>query len=343
MSKGLTYLFLCSVSMMLNLAAFAQDAVADNMLLYQRSVGGWPKHIGEQKIDYKKELSAAEKAGVLDDANRNDATIDNDATTKEIRYLVKAYHKTGNKTYLQAAEKGIRYLLQMQYANGGFPQFFPDTSSYRNEITYNDNAMIKALKVLWDVAHKANDFEVLDASLVQPSEKAVAKGIDCILQTQINVKGKLTAWCAQYNNKTLQPAKARSFELVSISGMESVAIVEFLMNIEHPSPAIKKAITAAVEWLQQSAVAGYKYVDVADATKPKGSDRVLLPEPSSVIWARFYDIDTNKPFFSGRDGVKKWDVADIEYERRTGYMWYGSWAKDLLEKEYPEWKKKNNL
>ena len=33
---------------------FAQDYVADNMLAYQRSVGGWPKHIGETKIDYTK-------------------------------------------------------------------------------------------------------------------------------------------------------------------------------------------------------------------------------------------------------------------------------------------------
>src|SRR5690349_6006805 len=67
------------------------DYVADNMLVFQRSVGGWPKHIGEVKIDYTKKLSPAEKAGIADDIGRNDATIDNNATTKEIRYLVAAY------------------------------------------------------------------------------------------------------------------------------------------------------------------------------------------------------------------------------------------------------------
>src|SRR6202035_1924987 len=91
----------------------AQDHVADNMLLYQRSVGGWPKHINEVKIDYTKELSPAERAGVTDDHFRNDATIDNNATTKEIRYLVKAYKETKNPEYLKAAERGIAYLLKM--------------------------------------------------------------------------------------------------------------------------------------------------------------------------------------------------------------------------------------
>ncbi len=92
---------------------------------------------------------------------RNDATIDNSATTKEIRYLVTGYKKWHNKSYLDAAEKGIRYLLKMQYPNGGFPQFYPDSSGYRNQITFNDNAMVNALNILWDVAHRSNDFDVI--------------------------------------------------------------------------------------------------------------------------------------------------------------------------------------
>jgi PelA/Pel-15E family pectate lyase len=323
------------------LCAFTQDAVADNMLLYQRSNSGWPKHIGEQKIDYSKVLSPAEKAGLIDDKSRNDATIDNNATSKEIRYLVKSYKQTNNKEYLKAAEKGIRYLLRMQYSNGGFPQFFPDTSLYRSEITYNDNTMVNALNILWDVAQGTNDFDVVDQSLVNPAKKAVKKGVECILQTQIKVHGKLTAWCAQYDKNTLLPAKARSFELISLSGDESVGIVEFLMKQQNPSPAIKKAITSAVEWFQKSRIDGYKYVDIKDPSQPNGRDRVILPDSSSNVWARFYDIDTNKPFFSGRDGVRKWSVAEIENERRTGYGWYGTWPKELLEKEYPEWQMKN--
>ena len=41
-----------------------------------------------------------------------------------------------------------------------------------------------------------------------------------------------------------------------------------------------------------------------------------------VMWARFYEIKTNRPIFSGRDGKIKYAVSDIEFERRNGYAWY---------------------
>ena len=322
--------------------AAAQDLMADNMLLYQRSVGGWPKHIGNIKIDYSKQLSPAEKAGLIDDASMNDATIDNDATSKEIRYLVEAYKKTGTPKYLVAVEKGIHYLLIMQHANGGWPQFYPDSSLYRGEITFNDDAMINAMNVLRDVEFGTNGFDVVDPSLKNPCAKAVKNGIDCILKTQVRVNGQLTVWCAQHDKNTLQPAKARSYELISLSGKESIGIVEFLMKTDHPSQEIKNAINAAVQWFQQSRIDGFKYINIKDPSQPNGRDRVLVPEKGSTVWARFYDIETNRPFFSGRDGIKKWSVTEIENERRTGYGWYGPWAKELLEKEYPDWLKRNS-
>ena len=318
----------------------AQDAVANNMLLFQRNYGGWPKHYQEQKINYKKVYTDVEKATIQDESNRNDATIDNDATSKEIRYLIKAYHQTKNKKYLTASEKGIKYLLKMQYKNGGFPQFYPDLSSYRHEITYNDNAMINAMNVLYDVALRRNGFDAVDSNFIKPSKIAVAKGVDCILKTQVKVKGKLTVWCAQHDEKTLKPAKARAYELPSLSGSESVGIIKFLMRFEHQTIEIKNAVEAALEWFEKSKIVGYKYEDIPDSTLPKGRDRGIIPEAGNILWARFYDIETNQPFFSGRDGIKRKNVSEIEYERRNGYGWYGNWARDLLEKDYPVWKSK---
>ncbi|MEI6946013.1 pectate lyase [Paraflavisolibacter sp. H34] len=329
-----------AVALLLSATVRAQDALADNMLLHQRNVGGWPKQINGQKVDYTKTLTPAEKAGVQAGAGGKDATIDNHATTKEIRHLVAAFRQTGNKAYLQAAEKGIRYLLTMQNNKGGFPQYYPDISLYRSQVTYNDNAMIDALNVLWDAAHATAGFEVVDAALKQPAQQAIEKAIDCILKTQLTVNGKLTAWCTQYDSQTLQPAKARAFELPCISAAESVGIVNFLMKVEQPSADVKAAIEGAVNWLRSVKIEGYKYADIADASLPKGKDRVVLPEAGSVLWARFYDIETGKPFFCGRDGVKKWSVAEIEHERRIGYAWYGTWAQKLLDKEYPNWQKK---
>ena len=86
---------------------------------------------------------------------------------------------------------------------------------------------------------------------------------------------------------------------------------------------------------------GYNFVDIPAPGTPKGKDRVLVQDASSTIWARFYDIDTNEPFFSGRDSQKKKYVKDIEYERRNGYAWYGTWPAQLLAKKYPNWVSKN--
>jgi len=67
------------------------------------------------------------------------------------------------------------------------------------------------------------------------SNQAVLKGIECILKCQIVVDGKKQAWCAQHDEKNFAPADARTYEKASLSGSESVGIVDFLMQIENPS------------------------------------------------------------------------------------------------------------
>lgn len=321
--------------------SFAQDLQADNMLMFQRNNGGWPKHYEEKEINFTRIYTAVEKATIGDEVGTNDATIDNNATTKEIRYLLKTYKTVNNPQYLSAATNGVKYLLKAQYANGGWPQYYPDFSLYRSQITFNDNAMMNVMNVLQDVANQTNDMGLLDKSLIKPSAEAVEKGIDCILKTQLKSNGKLVGWCQQYNAKSLKPEMARKFELPGISASETVPIVEFLMKQPNQPPAIKESIKAAVEWLDKSKIEGYKFVQVDAPDQPKGKDKVLVADPSSTIWARYYDIDTNQPFFSGRDSNKKLKVSEIEYERRNGYAWYGTWPADLLSKKYPKWLEKN--
>jgi len=312
------------------------------MLLYQRSNGGWPKQFPrDKKVDYNRELNADEKIELVSGyAGSIDATIDNEATTKEIRYLAKAYKQTGNKNYLRAAVKGFDYLLNAQYANGGWPQFFPDFSNYRSQITYNDNAMVNVLNVLYDAVYKKNDLDIIDEVYANRAVDAIVRGVQCILKTQLKQNGKLTAWCAQYNAKTLQPEMARKFELASLSGSESVGIVRFLMRIEKPSPAVIESVNSAVEWFNKVKITGYKYVDIAAPEEKSGRDRVLIPDSAGVVWARFYDMETNEPFFTGRDSQRHKSITEVENERRVGYAWYGIWASKLLAKEYPDWKQK---
>lgn len=319
---------------------FPADPVAENMLAYQRSVGGWPKAVGKVVINYNKVLTEMERTAIKADSLRSDATIDNKATSKEIRYLVKAFKANRDPRYLAAVQKGIDYLLEAQYENGGWSQYYPDHSSYRAEITYNDNAMINVLNILLDIVDGKNDFDQLNDIYKTKARLAVQKGISCILKTQVLVNGKLTVWCAQYDEKTLKPAKARAFELISLSGMESVGITEFLMRIKQPSEEMKNAVNSAMAWFSKSKIEGYEFVFAEDPKDPKEKDRILVTKPGSVIWARFYDIDTNVPFFTGRNGIRVKTVAEIEKERRIGYAWYGTWPANLLAIKYPAWLKK---
>jgi len=167
--------------------------------------------------------------------------------------------------------------------------------------------------------------------------RAIEKGVECILKTQVRVNGKLTVWCAQHDEVTLEPAPARSYELVSLSGAESVGVVRFLMGIENPKPEVVLAIQGAVAWFREVKLTGFR-VESLETQGAHGHDRFVIPDPQAgPLWGRFYEIETNRPFFSGRDGVKKYQLSQIEYERRNGYAWYGSWPMRLLEEEYPRW------
>ncbi|MDQ0781108.1 pectate lyase [Chryseobacterium sp. W4I1] len=199
--------------------------------------------------------------------------------------------------------------------------------------------MINALTVLYNVAEGKNDFDVVDSKLKEKSKTAVQKGIECILKTQVLQKGMPTIWADQYNEITLQPDKARAFEPISLATAESVVIVRFLMQ-QPVTPEIEKSIKSAVNWFKQNKIEGYSY----NVSKVNGKAvRTLAEDKNSVIWARFYDINTNKPLFGDRDGSVKYDYNEVSEERRNGYSWFGDFADKLINKEFPKWVQKNNV
>ena len=309
--------------------------IADNVLLYRRDTGGWSKNVEMARV-----LSEQDKAMLRKAKERKDSTFDNGATHTQVRYLAKVYNATGLKRVRRAALSGIDYLLEAQYDNGGWPQSYP-ARGYSRYITFNDGAMIGVMSVLRDIARKKPEYAFVDEIRRQKAHDAVQKGIECILRCQIDVDGRKTAWCAQHDEKTLVPRKARSYELASISGSESVGIVRFLMSIDEPGPEIIEAVQNAAGWFREAGLEGIKQVRKEDKSKPGGWDKIIVNDASApTIWARFYEIGTNKPIFCSRDGIPKSTLGEISHERRTGYSWLGYYATSLLAKDYPAWQKK---
>lgn len=310
--------------------------IADNVLLYQRDSGGWPKNTEMAAI-----LSDKEKADLTAQKSQPDSTIDNGSTYAQIAYLAKVYEAARKDRHKDAGLKGIDYLLKAQYPNGSWPQFYPRAKDYYAHITFNDDAMVGVLRLLDNVARKEPPYGFVDEPRRAAAEKAVAKGIDCILKCQIVGGGKRTAWCAQHDEKTLLPAKARAYEHPSVSGGESLGVVRFLMSLDKPSPEVIEAVQSAVAWFNEVKLTGIRQTEKDDPSVPGGKDKVIVPDPAAPpLWARFYEIGTNRPIFSGRDGVIKYSLAEIEHERRTGYAWYVSSPAGLLTKDYPAWQTK---
>jgi PelA/Pel-15E family pectate lyase len=311
--------------------------IADNVLLYQRESGGWPKN-----VDMTSRLNDRETAKLISQKKAGDSTIDNGATYTQLVFLARVYTQQSQARHRDSFLKGLDYLFQAQYGNGGWPQFYPDRSGYYRHITFNDGAMIGVLKVLRDVANNKSDYAFVDEPRRVRAANAVEKGVECILRTQLIVGGERTVWCAQYDEVTLQPASARKYEVVSLSGLESVDVVRFLMTIPNPSVAVVESIEGAIAWFQKSQLNGIRWAENKDPSKPGGIDRVVVKDPNAPpLWARFYQVDSNRPIFVGRDGVIKYDVALIDHERRNNYAWYVEEPSKLLHKDYPQWRKRN--
>lgn len=316
---------------------------SESILIWQRSNGGWGKAVPDLSA-YNTAQTSAQIASAASTKNNTDTTIDNGHVVTELRWLLADYKTTKNPNYLIAAEKAIDYLFLAQYDNGGWPQYYPDKSLYRHQITYNDGAIANVMNLMWDIQKKQNDLEQVNSKYIPLSITSFNKGIDIILKTQItSPSGKKTAWCAQHDEVTLLPALARAYELPSTSGSESVGIVRVLMLVEQPSATVKQAVKDAIDWFSSVKIFDISTKQVPDATGPNGYDVVIYSTPGTTIWARFYDLDTNKPFFCGRDGIKKSTLAEIEIERRAGYSWYGTWPSTLITTEYNSWKSKNGL
>ena len=132
--------------------------------------------------------------------------------------------------------------------------------------------------------------------------------------------------------------------------MESVSILQFLMGLENPDPRIINAIKSAVEWLEVVKIEGIRIEQVKiekgmfEGLLNKEYDRVVVEDPDApAIWARFYEIETNRPFMCNRDGIKVYSLAEVSLERRVGYGWYGASPRKIIESDYPDWKKLNSI
>lgn len=294
--------------------------IADNILSFQDKYGGWPKNIDTASEPF------------TGDPNELRGTFDNSATTGQMRFLAHAYNATHEQRYKAAFIKALDLILKAQYPTDGWPQRYPPGSEYHRHITFNDGAMVHVIQMLREVVNDSV-YDFVGQMRRKAAQKAFENGIDCILKCQIRVDGKLTVWCAQHDEIDYRPRPGRSYELVSLSGGESADILRLLMSLNNPTPKIIKAVEAGVNWYKESKIEGIR-------AAWKNGKLVVVEDPDAPpVWARFYEIQTNRPFFCDRDGIPKYKYSQIDQERSTGYKWYGSWGEEVFD-DYKEWRQR---
>src|SRR5580658_6077892 len=329
---------------------------ARNILTYQLADGGWSKNIDMvSKPRAPGDLYDADNENRFPDTADFDkpvdanwhylATLDNDSTWMQIRFLAKvttvllAAHRDADAAPLRASiDHGVEYLLDSEYPNGGWPQVWPLEGGYHDAITINDDAMTHAVEILHDVAEGAADYLFVPEALKHRAGPAAEQGINCLLRLQISENGVKTAWAQQYDALTLEPTSARNYEMASLTSDESFPVVEFLMSLPDPTPAEVAAVHAACSWFTKVEIFGYRYGSgnfFADRNSPAGR-KLEAVAGAGPIWARYYQIGTDKPIFGDRDKTIHDDVNELSLERRNGYAWFNSAGVAVLN-DYKSW------
>jgi xylan 1,4-beta-xylosidase len=314
--------------------------IADNILLFQKNNGGWPKNYDMQAILTREQIDSVVKS-----KNQTNTTFDNSTTYTQIGYLAQAYSILKEEKYKDACIRGIEFILAAQYPNGGWPQYYPLQNNYSRQITYNDDAYVGVMELLEKIVDNDPDYSFLSDKIRNEVNIAFKKGIDCILKTQIVDNGRPTAWCQQHNETDLKPAWARAFEPPSIGNEESAEIVLFLMSIKNPDDRIIKSVKEAVKWFNDSKIFNTRVKTIqAPSMRTQWTisttDRVVVTDSTAPpVWTRFYELGTDKPLFCDRDSKFLYSLEEVSRERRSGYIWY-TFAPQAVLDEYPEWLKK---
>ncbi|MFN6398647.1 MAG: pectate lyase [Planctomycetota bacterium] len=308
-------------------------ALSDVLISFQNPSGGWSKHVSVDAGPRTAGVHWSSQGTV--DQPRYIGTFDNGSTTNQLLFLTRVYRHTKSKDLLQSIQSGLRYILDAQYPNGGWPQVYPLEGGYHDDITFNDDAMVHVLSVLDLVGKREEDFDLVDESMRQECRAAFQRGVNCILQAQCSHGPTRTLWCAQHDALTLSPSRARAMEPASLSGSESVGILKLLMAIDDPTQPVITSIQDGLKWFSEHQVRGLR------RTKIDGQDRYVNdPQSEEIYWARFYDLHTQEPIYPGRDGVVYRSYQELASRNRLGYDYLTTKPKGLLASGQKSWAKR---
>ena len=232
-------------------------------------------------------------------APRLHGTFDNGATVGEVRFLARAFVATDGAP--------LSRRLRSRRSTTSSPRSTPAAAGRRRPrpargMPVTSRSTTTRWSTCWSCSATRPAPTTSRSSTARRREaagRAFDAGIACILKCQIRVDGKLTVWCAQHDEMTLEPARRRSVRAAVAQRLGERRHPDAADEPGRPGPGRRPGGRAGARWFEASKLTGIRQAVV------DGDKKIVADPKAPPLWARFYEIGTNRPFFCGRDGVKK--------------------------------------
>jgi hypothetical protein len=164
------------------------------------------------------------------------------------------------------------------------------------------------------------DLVVVSASLGRLADRLRSEGFSIEEhEHSLNTQGAGSDLRIQFTTDVRYPRAGRRVR-------RRVRVHDFvLMKLPQPKPEV-----VAAAWFRKTAIRG--------VTFKRGSDgrRLIAAPGGGPIWARYYEIGSDRPIFGDRVQSIHDDVNEISLERRNGYSWHNAAPAAALER-YAVW------
>lgn len=225
----------------------AAARAADALIAGQHRSGGWNYfiHSGGPRAARRWYETVGRNGWRLEEFQHysDNATFDDAGTAESLQLLLRLYLVRREPRFRAALDRGVNFILQSQYANGGWPQRFPYDPrypAYQRDITFNDDVAKENIRVLTMVWQTLRNARVLDP---------IRRGMDTFRLTQM--PAPQAGWGLQFDLE-LRPVGARSYEPTALVTHTTAANVEQLMDFYRLTGDRRflTGIPAALDWLE---------------------------------------------------------------------------------------------
>jgi len=225
------------------------------------------------------------------------ATFDDGGTMQAAEFFLRMYlekksiGKDGKNRYEEPLNKCIKFVVDSQYDNGGWPQRYPlmynhpfrGQADYSSFVTLNDDVILDAIEFLQHCCVALNRQDLKDN--VDKAMRLVAK---------LQQPKPMAGWADQYFPETLKPAHARSYEPRSVNSGTTAKIIHVLISYYEQTGDKRylQGIPDAINWLRSLKVS--EADSIKWNRKARNNGDILVP--------RFLNPETGKPLYVHRVG-----------------------------------------